>query len=737
MAATARLTAQLDRIAAQLAAEDAGAWSAAVEHLPGPDDPPPLPGPLPPGSQMPFGRNALFTGRQRDLRALAGLLLHGPGRAAVTGWGGVGKTQLAVEFCHRYGRFFHGGVFWLNAASPETLAADLAQCGLSMGLQPWPDKRPEQIAAVLRAWQSGELRLVMLDNLEDLDLARAWLPQLGGVRLLITARRRQWPADLAIAEHPLDVLARAESLALLRQLAPRLVKQPDGELDPVANALGDLPLAVDLAGRYLADRPGLSLAGYQEELAQAGISAHTSFVDWTEGGDSPTGHATSLAATFLVSWGRLKPDAAVDALAAKLFRAAAWCAASAPIPRAVFYRLEDGQEAAVDRALKRLAVLGLLGGDDEEGPLIHPLLAEFGQRLETGAASPLPALAEGLADLAKEANAEMDRTGSFAPHQALWPHVQAVAGRAEADAPEAAGSLWNNLGYHLKRMADYANARAAFERALAIDERTFGPDHPNVAMTSTTWAWSCRTWATCPPPAPPSSAPWPSTSAPSAPTTPTWPSDVNNLGSVLQDLGDLPAARAAFERALAIDSAAFGPDHPNVAIDVNNLGMVLQDLGDLPAARAAFERALAIDERSLRPRPPQRGQRRQQPGHGPAGPGRPARGPRRLRARPGHRRAQPSAPTTPTWPSDVNNLGRVLKAQGDLAGARRAFERALAIFEQRLPPEHPYIRDRTQQPGVRSVGEPRIGRSADQSGGFSRAVGSRQMADGGPLTAGF
>ena len=134
-----------------------------------------------------------------------------------------------------------------------------------------------------------------------------------------------------------------------------------------------------------------------------------------------------------------------------------------------------GQEAAVDRALKRLAVLGLLGGDDEEGPLIHPLLAEFGQRLETGAASPLPALAEGLADLAREANAEMDRTGSFAPHQALWPHVQAVAGRAEADAPEAAGSLWGNLGYHLKRIADYANARVAYERALAIAERTFRP----------------------------------------------------------------------------------------------------------------------------------------------------------------------------------------------------------------------------------------------------------------------
>ncbi len=63
---------------------------------------------------------------------------------------------------------------------------------------------------------------------------------------------------------------------------------------------------------------------------------------------------------------------------------------------------------------------------------------------------------------------------------------------------------------------------------------------------------------------------------------------------MLQDLGDLAGARAALERALAIDEAAFGPHHPNVATDVNNLGMVLQDLGDLAGARAALERALQI-----------------------------------------------------------------------------------------------------------------------------------------------
>jgi tetratricopeptide (TPR) repeat protein len=71
---------------------------------------------------------------------------------------------------------------------------------------------------------------------------------------------------------------------------------------------------------------------------------------------------------------------------------------------------------------------------------------------------------------------------------------------------------------------------------------------------------------------------------------------LSNLGGVLQDLADLPGARATLERALGIDETAYGADHPEVARDVNNLGLVLKELGDLPGARAAFEQALGINE---------------------------------------------------------------------------------------------------------------------------------------------
>ncbi|UCC52382.1 MAG: tetratricopeptide repeat protein [Anaerolineaceae bacterium] len=77
------------------------------------------------------------------------------------------------------------------------------------------------------------------------------------------------------------------------------------------------------------------------------------------------------------------------------------------------------------------------------------------------------------------------------------------------------------------------------------------------------------------------------------------------MGLDLEDVpGEARKAKAAFERALAIDEQVYGPVYPNVAIRINNLGGVLRGLGDNPAAKPAFERALAIREKSIGPEHP-------------------------------------------------------------------------------------------------------------------------------------
>ncbi len=609
-----------------------------VVTLPTPDT---LPGDLPPGSRLPFPRNALFTGREAQLAQLAQALAEDvakdfakdfrgledlgslPPRSlpavlitqAVTGMGGVGKTQLAVEFAYRYGYRFKG-VHWLDLRDPALFEEQVAACGEAMGLpRVEGEDLPAYVGRVLATWKAEGPRLLILDNLEDPAAAREILPRLHhhNLRLLLTARRHRWPKDLGLNPLPLETFTPEEARDFLRRYLPP-ERATDADLDALAERLGYLPLALELAGRYLHALAALSVADYLARLED--VFAHRSMQNWRPEEGSPTAHDLNLWATFHLSWERVSnPDAR------RLFLACGYLAPNTPIPAAIL-RLVVEDEEALAEALDDLSNLGLLTPPPE--PTVHPLLAEFARDLARSEDAPpdwdAAAFLESLADLAVRTNREVDRTGDYSLYAPLVPHVRATAEIAGADGPapsvgtdgypsfkEAAARLWNSLGYHLHDVADYTGARDAYERALRIDKAVFGPDHPNVAR------------------------------------------DVNNLGGVLQALGDLEGARAAFERALRIDKAVFGPDHPNVATDVNNLGSVLQDLGDLEGARAAFERALRIDEAVF-------------------------------------------GPDHPNVARDVNNLGSVLQDLGDLQGARAAFERALRILEKRLPPDHPHIR---------------------------------------------
>ena len=663
----------------------------------------PDPGPLPPGSRLPFLRNPDFTGRREPLLALAGALLHAPSgpaliTQALTGMGGTGKTQLAVEFSYRFGRYFHG-VHWLDARDPAALESEVAACGLAMALPNWPDRQPEQVARTLAAWRESGPRLVVLDNLEEVAAAREWLPRLGGptLRLLLTARRAGWPRFLGLGALPLDPFTPEESHDFLRCSLPE-GRASDIEIDVLARHLGRLPLALQLAARYLAARPRLTVHDYLDQLET--VLDHPSMQAWRPDLGDATAHDLSLAATFFRSWQEVADDSA-----RRLFLVCGHCAPNRPIPCALLEEAAGLDEPACDEALSLLAGLGLLTLDDPTaGPAVHPLLAEYARSLSPlppepalgeakgqgqgvrEAFSPLPSLASALARLSYAAT----QTGLPASFYPLRPHLEAALPAVDAAGLEQAGALWNNLGYHLRMVADFSRARAAYERALAIFEKVLGPDHPNFATLVNNLGGVLQDLGDLPAARAAFERALAIDERAYGPDHPTVARDVNNLGGVLYALADLPAARAAYERALAIDERAYGPDHPDVAIDVNNLGSVLQSLGDLPAARAACERALAIDERAYGPDHPtvairvnNLGSVLQDLGDLPA-------------ARAAHERAlsideRAYGPDHPTVAIRVNNLGLVLQALGDLAAARAACERALAIDERAYGPDHPKV----------------------------------------------
>jgi tetratricopeptide (TPR) repeat protein len=611
---------------------------------------------LPAGSHMPWRRNPVFVGREADLKALASTLKAGGTAAvgqsaAVTGLGGIGKTQLASEFAYRYGRYFAGGVFWLSFADGEAVAAEIAACGGPRGLNLHPEFNNHpldaQVGMVASAWHSELPRLLVFDNCEDEELLEAWAPRSGGCRVLVTSRRAEWRPELGVNAVPLGVLERGESVALLHKHRPDL-GEDDADLVAIAEELGDLPLALHLAGSFLAryrHAPQGTPDAYLSELRRPDLLDHRSM---TLGGSSPTGHEQHVARTFALSHGQLDTEDPTDVLALATLARAAWFALGEPIPRHLL-RLsagvdgEDGNQGlGFEDALLRLAELGLLEQEEGGSLVLHRLLGAFVRSEADKAAGALAAVEVVVLSEASRLNGE----GYPAPLLAWQPHLREVAEHAAEAQTDSAGGLLNALGYHLNMIADYAGAKAAYERALAIDEVDYGPDHPNVAVC------------------------------------------VNNLGGVLQVQGDLAGAKAAFERALAIDEAAHGPDHPNVARDVNNLGSVLQDQGNLASAKAAYERALAIDEKALGPDHPDVAIRVNNLGSVLQDQGNLAGAKAALERALAIDEAA-LGPDHPNVAIRVNNLGSVLQDQGDLAGAKAAFERALAIFEKALGPDHP------------------------------------------------
>ncbi len=659
----------------------------------------PDPAPLPTPHRMPLARNEHFVGREADLKRLA-RTLKGAGAtaaigqvAAATGLGGIGKSQLAAAFAHRYGHYFLGGVFWLSFAEPANVPTEVAACAPldSDGLE-----LAAQVRRVRAAWEEPLPRLLIFDNCEDEALLDEWRPKTGGSRVLVTSRRGQWSRSLGLTPLALGVLSRAESVALLVKFRPDLGPEagppsppeggtssspeggtssspeggppnpPEGGtsafsppsggsggetgLEAIAAELGDLPLALHLAGSYLesyADDPALGdPAAFLAELRDSALLEHPALVG-EDVSPSPTNHGLHVGRSFALSYDRLRAEAPVDGTARRLLARAACFLPGEPLPRDLLLAtlgLDPDDRPARRQAaqgLRRLQSLGLLEAEADGSLRLHRLLARFIQDLrpDDTARSAVEAA------LLKEAD-QLNNAGYPAPLLEWQAHLRHVTDTTRREESEQAAGLCNTLGYHLDMVGEYEAARPYYERALAIRETVLGPEHPHTAQS------------------------------------------LNNLGALLQATGDNAGARPTFERALAIREKVLGPEHPDTASSLNNLGALLQAMGDNAGARPYYERTLAIFEKILGPEHPHTATNLNNLGFLLQAMG------EYEAARPYVERAlaireQVLGPEHPHTASSLNNLGFLLQAMGDYEGARPYYERALAIWETVLGPEHP------------------------------------------------
>jgi hypothetical protein len=267
-----------------------------------------------------------FTGREADLERL-GESLQKSGEVAVTqtvtlhGLGGVGKTQLAVEYAWKHLGGYEA-VLWVRADSPQTLDASLAGIADVLGLPEASAKEQAVQTDAVLAWLKGRERwLLIADNADTDEAARALSNRLGhslGGHVLLTSRLGRWPIN--IAHLPLEVLLPDDAA---RYLQDRVAKEGQHAGDEptarkLAEELGFLPLALEQAAAFII-KLRWSFDKYRRRLRKP-LDRHR---------DGATRHPDPVAKTWNIALERLSP------LARALLRLAA-CFAPNAVPRGVF-----------------------------------------------------------------------------------------------------------------------------------------------------------------------------------------------------------------------------------------------------------------------------------------------------------------------------------------------------------------------------------------------------------------
>ena len=258
--------------------------------------PPRYPRTNPPVWRVP-ARNAVFTGRAAVLEQLhdrlAGSSVAVVAPMALHGLGGVGKSQIALEYAHRY-MADYDVVWWINAEQDELINPVLAPMAQALGLRS-RDSIPETAQAVREALRVGrpyERWLLVFDNADNPGEVKNFFPGGSFGHVIVTTRNPAWSTVAEPLE--IDVFSRTESLDLLQRRVHGLT---EAEAMQVAEMLGDLPLAVEQASAWLAET-GMSAKEYVGLLGSHLVAQ----LDKTQPSDYPT----TVAATFRLSFDRLR-----------------------------------------------------------------------------------------------------------------------------------------------------------------------------------------------------------------------------------------------------------------------------------------------------------------------------------------------------------------------------------------------------------------------------------------------
>ncbi len=605
---------------------------------------PRFPGQLPSFWNLPHGRNPNFTGRRDGLARTKEALAEGY-MVALTGMGGIGKTQLAVEYAYRYAGEYDV-VWWMPAAERATLAEGYVRLAEALKL---PEcGAPDQYVTVraVQRWLGQHAHwLLVLDNACDVEHVRDYLPQGHAGHIILTSRDPNWRG--AAAPVPVSAFEAPEAAAFLIKRTGRIDQDAAAAL---SNELGYLPLALEQAAAYV-EATGRTLGEYLDLYRHHRLQL-------LERGTPSTDYPDTVRSTWLLSFEQVK---AASPAGADLLTLCAFLAPDA-LPRDV---VRDGARylppplaATVvdplrfDEAVAALRRYSLLEAVDD-GLSVHRLVQSVVRdslEHEPQTARMWLIAAVGIVDQAFPANGDDPRTWWWCAR--ILPHVLAALDcLAQCKVIfNVAADIWRRVGLYLLERGQLAAASESFERMAVVSAQCYGATSELVATAT------------------------------------------NNMGSVFIRKGDLDQAWEHYARALEINEAILPPTHPAIAINLSNLGQVLLNLERPGEALPYFERALPILEAAHGLLHPDVAKVTSNLGHALQNLGRLDEAYERcermvtiIETSPG------TGPSHPLLATALTNLGQVLRQMEKPVAARACLERAWHITEASYPPDHPLV----------------------------------------------